>query len=136
LLGHEIFDPKIGKRVLVVHAFIVAGEEITEAARNWLGNKLDASKRSQVTYMDRDDILNLFAVTNLPLRVEPFQNRRLLRRTICHSSQQPLYPETTFFRLTISRSYPRLRFVESLVRYFSFRRMKFCSRDWFAPHGV
>jgi hypothetical protein len=67
LLGHEIFDPKIGKRVLVVHAFIVAGEEITEAARNWLGNKLDASKRSQVTYMDRDDILNLFAVTNLPL---------------------------------------------------------------------
>jgi hypothetical protein len=67
MLGHEIFDPEIGKRVLVDHAFIVAGGEITKAARNWLGSKLDASKRSQVIFMDRDDILNLFVVTNLPL---------------------------------------------------------------------
>jgi len=67
MLGHEIFDPEIGKRVLVDHAFIVAGGVITKAARNWLGNKLDASKRSQVVFMDRDDILNLFIVNNLPL---------------------------------------------------------------------
>lgn len=67
MLGHEIFDPEIGKRVLVDHAFIVAGGEITKAARNWLGNKLDASKRSQILFMDRQDILNLFVVTNLPL---------------------------------------------------------------------
>ena len=67
MLGHEIFDPEIGKRVLVDHAFIVAGGEITKAARNWLGNKLDASKRSQILFMDRNDILNLFVVTNLPL---------------------------------------------------------------------
>jgi hypothetical protein len=67
MLGHEIFDPEIGKRVLVDHAFIVAGGEITKAARNWLGNKLDASKRSQVMFIDRDDILNLFVVANLPL---------------------------------------------------------------------
>lgn len=67
MLGHEIFDPEIGKRVLVDHAFIVAGGEITKAARNWLGNKLDSSKRSQILFMDRDDILNLFVVTNLPL---------------------------------------------------------------------
>ncbi|MBU1050622.1 hypothetical protein KKG90_11440 [Candidatus Bipolaricaulota bacterium] len=67
MLGHEIFDPEIGKRVLVDHAFIVAGGEITKAARNWLGNKLDASKRSQILFMDRDDILNLHVVTNLPL---------------------------------------------------------------------
>ena len=67
MLGHEIFDPEIGKRVLVDHAFIVAGGEITKAARNWLGNKLDSSKRSQVMFMDQDDILNLFVVTNLPL---------------------------------------------------------------------
>ena len=69
MLGHEIFDPEIGKRVLVDHAFIVAGGEITKAAKNWLGNKLDASKRSQVMFMDRDDILNLFVVTNLPLPI-------------------------------------------------------------------
>jgi hypothetical protein len=67
MLGHEIFDPEIGKKVLVDHAFIVAGGEITKAARNWLGGKLDASKRSQIMFMDRDDILNLFIVTNLPL---------------------------------------------------------------------
>jgi hypothetical protein len=67
MLGHEIFDPEIGKRALVDHAFIVAGGEITKAARNWLGNKLDATKRSQIMFMDRDDILNLFVVTNLPL---------------------------------------------------------------------
>jgi hypothetical protein len=67
MLGHEIFDPETNRRVLVDHAFIVAGGEITKAARNWLGNKLDASKRSQIQFMDRDDILNLFVVTNLPL---------------------------------------------------------------------
>jgi hypothetical protein len=70
MLGHEIFDPEIGKRVLVDHAFIVSGGEITKAARNWLGNKLDASKRSQIMFMDRDDILNLFVVTNVPLPIE------------------------------------------------------------------
>lgn len=67
MLGHEIFDPEIGKRVLVDHASIVADGEITKAARNWLGNPLDATKRRQVMFMDRDDILNLFVVTNLPL---------------------------------------------------------------------
>lgn len=67
MLGHEIFDPEIGKRVLVDHVFIVAGGEITKAARNWLGGKLDASERSQVMFMDRNDILDLFVVTNLPL---------------------------------------------------------------------
>jgi hypothetical protein len=67
MLGHEIFDPELSRRVLVDHAFIVAGGEITKAARNWLGSKLDATKRSQVMFMDRNDILNLFVVTNLPL---------------------------------------------------------------------
>ena len=67
MLGHEIFDPETSRRVLVDHAFIVAGGEITKQARNWLGNKLDASKRSQIMFMDRDDILNLYIVTSLPL---------------------------------------------------------------------
>lgn len=67
MLGHEIFDPEIGKKVLVDHAFIVAGGAITKAAKNWLGGKLDATKRSQIMFMDRDDIVNLFIVTNLPL---------------------------------------------------------------------
>lgn len=69
MLGHEIFDPELSRRVLVDHAFIVAGGEITKAARNWLGTKLDQSKRSQVMFMDREDILNLFIVTGLPLPI-------------------------------------------------------------------
>lgn len=44
ILGHEIFDPEIGKNVLVDHPFIVAGGKITKAAKNWLVSKLDASK--------------------------------------------------------------------------------------------
>jgi len=67
MLAHEIFDPETNKRVLVDHAFIVAGGQITKAARNWIGNALDASKRSQIMFIDRDDILNLYVVTNLPL---------------------------------------------------------------------
>jgi hypothetical protein len=67
MLGHEIFDPETNKRHLVDHAFIVAGGEITKAAQQWLGGKLDASKRSQIMFMDREDILNLYVVTNLPL---------------------------------------------------------------------
>jgi len=67
MLAHEIFDPETSRRVLVDHAFIVAGGEITKPARAWLGNALDASKRSQIMFMDRDDILNLYVVANLPL---------------------------------------------------------------------
>lgn len=65
MLGHEIFDPETNKRVLVDHAYIIAGGEITKAARNWLGNKLDAKRRSQIIFMDRDDILNLFTVNTV-----------------------------------------------------------------------
>jgi len=67
MLGHEIFDPETSRRVLVDHAFIVAGGEITKQAKNWLGEKLDASKRSQILFMDREDILNLYITGNLPL---------------------------------------------------------------------
>ena len=83
MLAHEVFDPEIGKRVLIDHAFIVAGGEITKAARNWLGNALDARKRSQLLFLDRDDTLNLFIVNSVPLPVgalppEPNFWRRLI----------------------------------------------------------
>lgn len=73
MIGHEIFDPELNRRVLVDHAYIIAGGEITKAARNWLGNKLDQAKRSQIMFMDRSDILNLFVAAKLPLPVNvPF----------------------------------------------------------------
>ncbi len=59
MLGHPIFDSEISKWVLVDHAFIVAGGIITKAAKNWLAENLDNSKRSQILFMDREDILNL-----------------------------------------------------------------------------
>lgn len=65
MVGHEVFDHETNKRVLVDHAFIIAGGEITKAARNWLGGKLDATKRSQIIFMDRDDIINLFTVNTI-----------------------------------------------------------------------
>jgi hypothetical protein len=76
MLSHEIFDPEFGKRVLVDHAFIVAGGEITKQARNWLGNALDASQRRSIIFMDRNDILDLFVVTNLPLPASALPQQR------------------------------------------------------------
>lgn len=67
MLGHGIFDPETSTRALVDHAFIVAGGDITKEAKNWLGENLDASKRSQILFMDREDILNLYIVSTLPL---------------------------------------------------------------------
>jgi hypothetical protein len=66
-LGSEIFDPEIGRRVLIDHAFIIASGEITKAARLWVGSQFDNSKRSQLMFMDREDIVNLYVVTNLPV---------------------------------------------------------------------
>jgi hypothetical protein len=71
MFGHEIFDHDVGRRVLVDHAFIVACGG-TKAARNWLGSKLDALKRSQLMFIDRDDILNLFVVGNVALPIGAF----------------------------------------------------------------
>lgn len=67
MLAHEILDPELNRRVLVDHVFIAAGGEITKAARQWLREALDRHRRSQIIFMDREDILSLFTVTNLPL---------------------------------------------------------------------
>jgi hypothetical protein len=68
--------------VLVDHTFIVAGGEITKQARNWLGNKLDQSKRSQILFMDRDDILNLLLQPrrNLPHTTHPVPAKKPIDR--------------------------------------------------------
>ena len=70
MLGHAIFDPDINNRRLVDHAIIATGGEITKQAKNWLGERLDASQRSQILFMDRTDIIRLFIVHNIPLPVQ------------------------------------------------------------------
>jgi hypothetical protein len=72
MLGHEIFDPETSRKVLVDHAFIIAGGEITKQARNWIAGQLDISKRSQIMFMEREDILNLFIVNNISLPADAF----------------------------------------------------------------
>ena len=67
MLGHEICDPETSRKALVDHAFIVAAGQITKQAKNWLGEKLDASKRSQIMFMDREDILNIYISKNMTL---------------------------------------------------------------------
>jgi len=67
--AHEVVEPRLRHPQVPCRRALrqPAGGEITKQARNWLGNKLDAIKRSQIMFIDRDDILNLFIVTNLPL---------------------------------------------------------------------
>ncbi|MFI2715210.1 hypothetical protein ACH5AI_02545 [Streptomyces collinus] len=66
MLDHPIFDPELNKQVLVDHAYIVAGGEITKQARGWIGERLDATRRRQLIFMDRNDLMDLFVVTKLP----------------------------------------------------------------------
>ena len=67
MLDSPVFDPELNRRALVDHAYIVAGGEITKSARLWLGHNLDATKRSRIMFMDRDDILNLFVASSTQL---------------------------------------------------------------------
>lgn len=70
MLAHQIFDPELNRKVLVDHAIIAAGGEITKAARDFIGNALDIHKRSQILFMDREDVINLFIVNNVPLPIK------------------------------------------------------------------
>jgi len=49
MLGHEIFDPEIGKRVLVDHAYIVAGGEIT--SRQEHGSEQDRRRTAAADHL-------------------------------------------------------------------------------------
>lgn len=67
MLDHMVFDPETNKKSLVDHAIIVAGGDITKQAKNWLGEKLSSSQRSQILFTDRNDLLDLLVVNNTPL---------------------------------------------------------------------
>ena len=73
MLGSEIFDPDINRKRLVDHVILVAGGEITKQAQNWLGGKLNASQRSQILFMDRADILQLFVIHKVTMPDEAEQ---------------------------------------------------------------
>ena len=74
MLGHAVFDPDINKKRLVDHVIIVAGGEITKQAKHWLAEKLDASQRSQILFMDRTDILHLSVIHNVLVPSDQISN--------------------------------------------------------------
>lgn len=67
MIGNKIFDQEISKKVLVDHMIIIAGGEITKQARNWIGEQLSDTQRSQILFMDRDYILDLYTSTELSI---------------------------------------------------------------------
>ena len=67
MLRHPVWDPETNRKHLLDHVFIVSAGEITKQAKNLLGEHLDQAARSQILFMDRDDILNLCLQTNLRL---------------------------------------------------------------------
>ena len=70
MLGHKIFDPETNKEHLVDHAVIVAGGTITKQAKHWLGERLTASQRSQILFMDRAEIMHLCVIYQVPMPSE------------------------------------------------------------------
>lgn len=67
LVDHPLFDPDVGRKVLVDHVFIVSTGGITKQARNWLVEHLDQAKRRHLIFMDRDEITNLAVSSAMPL---------------------------------------------------------------------
>src|SRR5690606_29416306 len=67
MVDYPLFDPEINRKVLVDHVFIIATGEITKQARNWLAGHLDDSKRRQLIFMDREEILALAVDNAIPL---------------------------------------------------------------------
>lgn len=57
-IDHPIFDPDTNRKVLLDHVFVVAGGDITRAARTWLVEQLDAGQRRHIIFMDRGELLD------------------------------------------------------------------------------
>jgi hypothetical protein len=62
-LDYPIFDPENNRKHLVDHVFIISGSFITKQARVLLIEHLDKEARRHIIFMDRDEILDLGAIT-------------------------------------------------------------------------
>ena len=56
-IDHPIFDPEVGRKVLLDHLFLISAADITKAARTWLVEHLDAGQRRHIIFMDREEFL-------------------------------------------------------------------------------
>ncbi len=71
MLDYPILDTLSNRKQLLDHVYIIAGGEITKQARNWLGEKLNASKRRHIIFMDRPELLDLAVSRQIPLPTIP-----------------------------------------------------------------
>jgi hypothetical protein len=66
-LDHPIFDPETNRKHLVDHVFIISANFITKPARMLLIEYLDKEARRHMIFMDRDELLDLGAITAIEL---------------------------------------------------------------------
>ena len=67
MLDFPIWDTQSNRRQLLDHVYIISGGEITKQAKHWLAERLDASKRRHIIFMDRAELLDLFVANRIPL---------------------------------------------------------------------
>lgn len=66
-LKHPVHDPETNKQVLVDHVYLIAGGMITQPARMFIVGELDRESRRHIIFMDRAEIVDLFATSTIPL---------------------------------------------------------------------
>ena len=64
-VDYPIFDPETNRKHLIDHVFIISADMITKQARNLLIEYLDKEARRHIIFMDRDEILDLGAITGI-----------------------------------------------------------------------
>ena len=66
-LDHPIFDPEANRKHLLDHIYIISANVITKQARSLLIEHLDTGARRHIIFMDREELLDLGAITSVPL---------------------------------------------------------------------
>jgi hypothetical protein len=73
-LDHPIFDPETNSEHLLDHVFIISASIITKQARSLLNKNLDTSARRHIIFMDREELLDLGAITSVQLQKDEQQS--------------------------------------------------------------
>jgi hypothetical protein len=66
-LDDPIFDPETNRKNLLDHVFIISADLITKQAKRLLAEQLDKEARRHIIFMDREELLDLGAMTAVDL---------------------------------------------------------------------
>jgi hypothetical protein len=67
MLDYPIWDSQSNRKQLLDHVYIISGGEITKQAKHWLAERLDASKRRHIIFLDRPELLDLLVANQIPV---------------------------------------------------------------------